>query len=251
MPTYYAGELELSREAFFGRRHRRAVDPYRVRKGEERIATVRDGPRPGIKLVDFVIKKATPTPKPKLPKLLKKFAAKKPTVTKVIEKKAVTKKTVFLAPPKFPEAARKARIEKLKKEYIAKLIAEANKPKPPPPRIPARASIADLLPKRPTRTPTRTPPRKPFVREWVGPSKRITKDELEALADSYVPYVLSKTGITAWSVRLTAYGLLAPKTYFVPTLEDFEYLEEDTFDPFGTNEGVCDGTSIDFSKLAR
>lgn len=247
MPTYYAGELELSREAFFGRRHRRVVDPYRVRKGEERIATVRDGPRPGIKLVDFVIKKATPAPKPKLPKLLKKFAAKKPTVSKVIEKKAVTKKTVFLARPKSPEAARKTRIEKLKKEYIAKLIAEANKSKPPPPRIPARASIADLLPKRPTRT----PPRTTFVREWVGPSKRITKDELEAFADNYVPYVLRETGITAWSVRLTAYGLLAPKTNFEPTLEDFEYLEKGTFDPFGTNESVCDGTSIDFSKLAR
>ena len=211
----------VTHEELFGRVHPRAKDPHRARPGETRKAIVKDGPRPGIKLVDFerVKKPETARPKHSLLKTLKIKSAPttKKTVTKTVQpKKPSVTKAISKEQPQQPQPLTQEEGIARAKEIIQQAnaaAAEAKRSAAQRQRVPAScvSPLDRILPKKV----------KP-QRFWDVPRRA------EVFITPYVPKILRDAGYSEWHLRT--------ESEFSFTPEDFDFGLE--FDPYGTNRHI-------------
>jgi hypothetical protein len=156
-----------------------------------------------------------------------KTAPRKPNVSKAVQKQVIARQS---------DKRHTATAAELRARFIAEFKANANKVKPPPPRVPAARSLAGLCPALAPVKPA-TPSTTPSVRVRPAYKRVVIPDR------HFVPKILRKAGFTSWHLRLNEDGPICRVTGFRRS-DVF-----DDIDPFGTNEGIVTADGINWVNL--
>jgi hypothetical protein len=203
-------------EVLFGRKSVPARDPHRARPGEERTATVKDGPGSGIKIVEFErVKKNVRAPSVKR-SIFRKLKIKAPI------KKTVTK-TVLPKKPSVTKAISKEQPQQQQPLTLEERIARAKE-------ILKRANETTVVVKRSEAQQQRLPASRVSPLEYLLPKSKPERfwdlpRHAEEVVIPYVPEILKIAGYSQWHLRIESDFSFGPS--------DFSVGKE--FDQYGTN----------------